>query len=274
MKTKTLSHIEEYLSHSSVFTLYYVVGKPLEVFGNDSEMVRRIKIRSSQLLSVPESEALEIYLETSRVVFEGLEFNGLVKFTEINPYGGMIENDISDIVVIGNTEKVVEERFAKELVLSEKRRTELELFLKQKILPFIKALRTSGWAIASGRRGDLMVPTRHPTPWSNINVSIVTEKETEKLIEKLEKSPGSIEVLNFGERGRGRYISEIIVDRGDPVVFYDVWPMTKLEEWLRGGEWKKYRYFSQMFQHFEFLWDDTGNIIELFRKTRKHAEKL
>lgn len=38
---------------------------------------------------------------------EGLEFNGFVKFTEINPYGGMIENDISDIVVIGNTEKVV-----------------------------------------------------------------------------------------------------------------------------------------------------------------------
>ncbi|MFB0523690.1 MAG: hypothetical protein ACETV1_08060, partial [Candidatus Bathyarchaeia archaeon] len=92
--------------------------------------------------------------------------------------------------------------------------------------------------------------------------------------EKLGKSPGSIEVLNFGERGRGRYISEIIVDRGDPVVFYDVWPRSQLEEWLRGGEWKKYRYFSQMFRHFEFLWDDTGNIIELFRKTRKDGEKL
>ena len=56
-----------------------------------------------------------------------------------------------------------------------------------------------------------MVPTRHPTSWSNINVSLVTNRETEELIEELKNSPGTIEVLNFGEKGRGRNISKIFM---------------------------------------------------------------
>jgi len=83
-----------------------------------------------------------------------------------------------------------------------------------------------------------MVPTRHPTPWSNINVSLVTNRDTEELIEKLKNSLGTVEILNLGEKGRGRNISEIIVDRGEPLVFYDIWPKSKLEEWLKEEGWK------------------------------------
>jgi len=115
-----------------------------------------------------------------------------------------------------------------------------------------------------------MVPTRHPTPWSNINVSLVTNRDTEELIEKLKNSLGTVEILDLGEKGRGRNISEIIVDRGEPLVFYDIWPKSKLEEWLKEEGWKKYRYFSQMLCHFKFLWDDTGEIIKLFYEARKH----
>jgi len=129
--------VETYLSHADVFSLFYVVGQPLKVFGDDSEMIRRIKARSSQLLGVNETEALKIYLETSHIVFEGLKFNGFVKFTEINPYGGFVENDISDIVVVGKNKEVVEKRFVQELAFSERRRRELEHFFKQEILPFI-----------------------------------------------------------------------------------------------------------------------------------------
>ncbi len=264
-----MGDLERYLSHNSCFTLYYVVDKPLEAFGIDSGMIKGMKAMSSLLLGVNETDALKIYLETSRVVFEGLEFDGFIKFTEINPYGGLVENAISDIVVVGKDEKVVERRLAQELALSERRRTELELFFKQKVLPFIQSLRASGWVIAAGRRGDLIVPSRRPTPWSNINVSLVTNRDIEELIEKLANSPGTIEVLNFGEKGRGRNTSDVIAHRGESVVFYDVWPKNKLEEWLKEGEWKKYQYFSQMLDHFDFLWDDTGDIIKLFDETRK-----
>jgi len=231
-------------------------------------------VRSSQLLGINEEDAFNIYLETSSIMFERFEFDGFIKFTEINPYGGLFENDISDIVVVGKNKEAVDTRFAYELVLSERRRGELESFFEGDILPFIQTLRNSGWIVAAGRRGDLIVPTRHPTPWSNINVSLVTCRETEELIEELQKSSGTIEVLNFGERGRGRNISEIIVERGEPRAFYDVWTKGKLEEWLKSGEWKKYRYFSQLLRHFIFLWDDTNQITKLFYKTRELAEKL